>query len=132
MTRARQLRKSATRHERLLWRHLRNRQLQGWKFRRQHPVDRYIIDFYCPEARLAIELDGGGHNFASRESLDQERTSFLASKNILVLRFWNHQINRELDSVLEKIWSTRKSLTLILSLYERERRDARVPREASR
>lgn len=132
MTRARQLRKSATRQERLLWRHLRNRQLQGWKFRRQHPVDRYIIDFYCPEARLAIELDGGGHNFASRESLDQERTSFLASKNILVLRFWNHQINRELDSVLEKIWSTRKSLTLILSLYERERRDARVPREASR
>jgi very-short-patch-repair endonuclease len=58
-------------------------------------VDRYIIDFYCPEARLAIELDGGGHNFANRESLDQERTRFLASKNILVLRFWNYQINRE-------------------------------------
>ena len=96
MTRARQLRKSATQHERLLWRHLRNRQLQGWKFRRQHPVDRYIIDFYCPEARLAIELDGGGHNFANRESLDQKRTRFLASKNILVLRFWNYQINREL------------------------------------
>ena len=49
MTRARQLWKGATQHERLLWRHLRNRQLQGWKFRRQHPVDRYIIDFYCPE-----------------------------------------------------------------------------------
>ena len=56
-------------------------------------MDRYIIDFYCPEARLAIELDGGGHNFANRESLDQERTRFLASKNILVLRFWNYQIN---------------------------------------
>src|SRR5881398_1657478 len=108
MTRARQLRKGATQHERILWRQLRNRQLQGWKFRRQHPVDRYIIDFYCPEARLAIELDGAGHNFASRESLDQERTSFLASKNILVLRFWNHQINWELDSVLETIWSTLK------------------------
>ena len=93
MTRARQLRKGVTQHERLLWRHLRNRQLQGWKFRRQHPVDRYIIDFYCPEARLAIELDGGGHNVANRESLDQERTRFLASKNILVLRFWNYQIN---------------------------------------
>ena len=96
MTRVRQLRKGATQHERLLWRHLRNRQLQGWKFRRQHPVDRYIIDFYCPEARLAIELDGGGHSFANGESLDQERTRFLASKNILVLRFWSYQINREL------------------------------------
>jgi very-short-patch-repair endonuclease len=82
MTRARHLWKSATKHERLLWRHLRNRQLQGWKFRRQHPVDRCIIDFYCPEARLAIELDSGGHNFANREPLDQERTRFLASKNI--------------------------------------------------
>jgi very-short-patch-repair endonuclease len=108
MTRARQLWKGATQHERLLWRHLRNRQLQGWKFRRQHPVDRYIIDFYCPEARLAIELDGGGHNFANRESLDQEQTRFLASKNILVLRFWNYLINRELRSVLETIWSTLK------------------------
>ena len=57
MTRVRQLRKSAAQHERLLWRHLRNRQFQVWKFHRQHPVDRYIIDFYCPEARLAIELD---------------------------------------------------------------------------
>jgi very-short-patch-repair endonuclease len=55
-----------------------------------------IIDFYCPEARLAIELDGGGHNFANRESLNQKWTRFLASKNILVLRFWNYQINREL------------------------------------
>ena len=55
-----------------------------------------MIDFYFPEARLAIELDGSGHNFANRESLDQDRTRFLASKNILVLRFWNYQINREL------------------------------------
>jgi len=52
-------------------------------------MDRYIVDFYCPEGRLAIELDGGGHNFANRESLDQERTRFLARKNYLVLRFWN-------------------------------------------
>ena len=105
MTRARQLRKNATRHERILWRHLRNRQFQGWKFRRQHPVDRYTIDFYCPEARLAIELDGGGHNFMRREVLDQERTRFLASENIVVLRFWNHQVSQELDGVLETIWS---------------------------
>src|SRR5436305_6207313 len=103
MTRVRHLRKNSTRHERILWRHLRNRQLQGWKFRRQHPVDRYVIDFYCPEARLAIELDGGGHNFAAKESLDQERTRFLASKGILVLRFWNDQVDVQLDSVLHTI-----------------------------
>ena len=68
-------------------------------------MDRYIIDFYCPEARLAIEVDGGGHNFVTRESLDEERTRFLAIKNILLLRFWNHQINEELDSVMETILS---------------------------
>lgn len=68
-------------------------------------MDRYIIDFYCPQARLAIEVDGGGHNFVTRESLDEERTRFLGSKNILLLRFWNHQINQELDSVMEAIWS---------------------------
>src|SRR6266496_6423979 len=104
MTRAPHLRKNSTQHERILWRHLRNRQFQGWKFR-QHPVDRYIIDFYCPEARLAIEVDGGGHNFVTRESLDEEGTRFLASKHILLLRFRNHQINQELDSVMETIWS---------------------------
>jgi very-short-patch-repair endonuclease len=72
-----------------LWRRLRTRQVQGWKFRR--------LDFYCLGARLAIQLDGGGHNFANRESLNQKRTRFLASENILVLRFWNYQINRELE-----------------------------------
>ena len=64
----------------------------------------YIIDFYCPEARLAIELDGG-HNFANRESLDQKRTRFLAGKNILVLRFWNYQLNRELGGEPRFIWN---------------------------
>ena len=104
MTRARQLRKNATQQERILWRQLRNRQFQGWKFRRQHPVDRYVLHFYCPQAHLAIELDGGGHNFAARESSDQERTRFLASKDIHVLRFWNHQISEQVDGVLETIW----------------------------
>jgi len=61
MSQARYLRKNATPSERILWRHLRNRTLSGHKFRRQHPIDRYVLDFYCPEARLAIELDGGQH-----------------------------------------------------------------------
>ena|SRR6516162_3089525 len=108
MSRARHLRKNSTPQERRLWRHLRNRQFEGWKFRRQHPIEPYILDFYCPKAHLAIELDGGGHNFSSKESFDQERTKFLESKGIAVLRFWNPQITKELDSVLETIWSTLK------------------------
>src|SRR6266480_3661009 len=104
MTRVRHLRKNSTRHERILLRHPRNRQLQGWKFRRQHPVDRYVIDFYFPEARRAIELDGGGNNFDDKESLDQARTRFLVSKDIQLLRFWDHELSEELDSVLDTIW----------------------------
>jgi len=103
MTRARHLRRNATRYERILWRHLRNR-----KF------DRYILDFYCPEARLAIELDGGGHNDAGQQIEDQGRTDLLATEGILLLRFWNHQIRENLDGVLQ---------TILLKLDERSRRN---------
>lgn len=77
MTRARYLRKNATACERILWRHLRNRNFANYKFRRQHPVEPYILDFYCPQANLAIELDGGGHNYVGRQLLDQARLTFL-------------------------------------------------------
>jgi very-short-patch-repair endonuclease len=93
VSRARYLRKNLTPQERVLWRCLRNRNFEGWKFRRQHPLEAYLLDFYSPEARLVIEIDGGGHNFARRESLDEERARFLASKNIEVLRFWNNEVN---------------------------------------
>jgi len=63
VTRARYLRKNATDCERILWCHLRNRNFANYKFRRQHPIDRYILDFYCPEMRLAVELDGGDHDY---------------------------------------------------------------------
>ena len=104
MTQAQHLRKNATRYEKELWRHLRNRKFANYKFRRQHPIDCYIVDFYCPEAHLAIELDGGGHNYIGREVYDGERTKFLASEGISVLRFWNRQVRENLDSVLETIW----------------------------
>src|SRR6266478_4918320 len=81
---ARYLRKSATDCERLLWRHLRNRNFANYKFRRQHPVDRYILDFYCPQARLGVELDGGGHGYIRRRMHDRDRTEFLASQKIMV------------------------------------------------
>ena len=114
MTRARHLRRNATRYERILWRHLRNRKFDNWKFRRQHPVGRYILDFYCPEARLAIELDGGGHNDAGQQIEDQGRTDLLSTEDILLLRFWNHQIRENLDGVLQ---------TILFKLDERARRN---------
>jgi very-short-patch-repair endonuclease len=79
-------------------------QLRGYKFRRQHPIDPYTLDFYCPTAKLAIELDGGGHNYRGGQMRDQRREKFLANKGIAVVRFWNHQVREELDSVLQAIW----------------------------
>jgi very-short-patch-repair endonuclease len=98
------LRKKATEPERTLWRHLRNRNFTGYKFRRQHPFESYILDFYCPSAKLAVELDGGGHNYRAAQARDRTRSEFLANHGVIVLRFWNHQIRRELDSVLRAIW----------------------------
>src|SRR5204863_10182789 len=100
MNRARSLRKKATAPERILWRHLRNRNFAGYKFRRQHPFDGYVLDFYCPSAKLAIELDGGGHNYYAGQIHDRTRSESLAGHGVVVLRFWNHQVRQELDSVL--------------------------------
>ena len=105
MSRPSYLRKNATDCERLLWRHLRNRNFVRYKFRRQHPIDTYILDFYCPAAKLAIELDGSGHDYSQREKRDHAREEFLAGQGIALVRFWNHQVREELDSVLEVIWS---------------------------
>lgn len=104
MNRARLLRKKATDTERTLWRHLRNRNFAGYKFRRQHPLGSYILDFYSPAAKLAIELDGGGHNYRLRQAGDHMRSSVLADQGVTVLRFWNHQVRYELDAVLKAIW----------------------------
>ena len=76
----------------------------GYKFRRQHPFEDYILDFYCPSAKLAIELDSGGHNYRAGQIRDQTRSEFLARHGVFVLRFWNHQVRQELNSVLRAIW----------------------------
>ena len=91
---ARALRKNMTDAERVLWRLLRGRQLAGWRFRRQEPVDHYIVDFICFEARLVIEADGGQH---SESQTDKVRDAYLQSKGFSVLRFWNNDVlsNRE-------------------------------------
>ncbi len=98
---ARALRKNPTESERALWKHLRLRQLGGWKFRRQHPLGPYIVDFVCLEKRLVIELDGGQH---SEQTLyDTERTAWLETQGFQVLRFWNNQVLQETEVVKEVI-----------------------------
>ncbi len=76
----------------------------GFKFRRQHPFKHYILDFYCLEARLAIELDGGQHNEPSQLEYDQKRTLLIEQHSIRLLRYWNNQVLQALDDVLENIW----------------------------
>ena len=102
---AKQLRQGQTDAERLLWQVLRGRNLKGFKFRRQHPVGGYILDFYCHAAHLAIELDGGGHNSDEQKLYDEERTKVMNGAGIKVIRFWNHDVLNSLEAVLEDIYS---------------------------
>jgi|SRR5579875_962416 very-short-patch-repair endonuclease len=101
--RARSLRASATVAEGRLWQHLRNRRLKGAKFRRQYPVGRYIVDFFCVEARLVVELDGGGHDSEEQRRSDAVRDRYLANRGYRVLRFWNNEVVDNVDGVLERI-----------------------------
>ena len=101
--RARDLRKESTDVEKKLWNRLRDRQLLGYKFRRQHPVDSYILDFACEEAMLAIELDGGQHNDALHIAHDARRTAVLEKSGWHVLRFWNNEVNENIEGILVRI-----------------------------
>ncbi len=98
---ARVLRRHSTDAERVLWRHLRNRQLKGKKFRRQAPIGPYVVDFVCHEARLVVEVDGGQH--AQARDRDQARDAWLRSQGYRVLRFWNNEVLRNTQGVLERI-----------------------------
>ena len=106
LRRARRLRKRQTDAEKLLWSLVRDRQLTGFKFRCQHPVEPYILDFYCDELKLAIELDGGQHALPPGSEADRVRDGFLASRGIRVLRFSNLQMLKETESVVERILET--------------------------
>ena len=95
--RARHMRRHATDAERAMWALLRNRQLGGYKFRRQYPVNRYIVDFVCLQQGLIIEVDGSQHQSQAQE--DQNRTASLESQGFRVLRFWNNDVLTSLDAV---------------------------------
>jgi very-short-patch-repair endonuclease len=101
---ARRLRGEMTQPDQLIWGLVRNRQLDGFKFRRQHSVGPYVADFYCDEAKLAIELDGGQHNTNENRQRDSRRTRFFSDKGIRVIRFWNNEVLEETEAVLEGIW----------------------------
>src|SRR4249919_1766768 len=98
---AKHLRVNQTDAERLLWRHLRNRQLEGDKFRRQQTIGPYIVDFVCFENKLIVEIDGGQH--AVTAAYDRRRTNFLESEGFHVMRFWNNEVLGNTQSVLESI-----------------------------
>jgi len=95
--------------ERILWEVLRRKTLAGVKFRRQHPVGRYILDFYCPEYKLAIEVDGDSH--IGKEQYDTIRTEALGAYGLNVLRFRNEEVLADLESVLLRILQVINKLT---------------------
>ena len=111
VARARTLRQRQTDAEKILWYHLRNRRLGGHKFRRQHPIGRYIVDYFCDAAHLVVELDGGGHNEPRQIAYDQVRTSWFEKQGLQVLRFWNDDVLTDTDKVLEAILGAIQNFT---------------------
>ncbi len=99
---ARKLRRASPDAELKLWHYLRNRHLDKHKFRRQHPLPPYVVDFICIESKLIVELDGGQH--LEQVSRDEERTAFLESLGFRVIRFWNDDVLLKPDVVLEEIF----------------------------
>ena len=105
---SRRLRNGMTDAERKLWQHLRGSQLDGLKFRRQHPIPPYIADFCCIERKLIVELDGSQHN----EHKDAARTRFLESQGWKVVRFWDNEALLQTEAVVEAIWNALGNRTL--------------------
>ena len=105
-----ELRKNPTEAEEILWRYLRDRQMEGLKFRRQHPIRRYVPDFYVNELKFAIELDGGYHNDKVQKFYDKDREEIIAFYQVVILRFTNEEVIFNIDSVLSIIRDKIKAL----------------------
>ena len=97
------MRKNLTPAEDLLWQRLRKKRFGGLRFRRQHPIGRFIVDFYCAEARLVIEVDGSVHRQPEHDEYDADRQEFLEQLGLKVIRFDNAQVLHQTDAVLEEI-----------------------------
>jgi len=110
--RARELRNSMTDSEKRLWYLIRNRQIDGYKFRRQHPVNQFIVDFYCVELKLSIEIDGSIHLNPEQNERDEQRTKIINSLGIIELRFSNEEVNNNSTFVIQ---SLRTSIAKLIS-----------------
>jgi len=99
-SRRRELRRNQTDAEKALWASLRSKQFYGMKFFRQYSIGPYILDFYCPTAKLAVELDGGQHNQCENKEYDESRSEYLKAQGIKVARFWNHEVLLDIQGVL--------------------------------
>ncbi|MGB4848785.1 MAG: endonuclease domain-containing protein [Saprospiraceae bacterium] len=108
------LRKNPTEAEMLLWDRLKDRQIERARFRRQHPMKNFVVDNFCNELKLSIEIDGEYHNEQSQKFYDDDRTEILVENKITLIRFTNEQIYHSMDSVLEEIRKT------IISMRERK------------
>ncbi len=115
--RAKRLRKQITDAEARLWLHLRAGRLNGLKFRRQHPIPPYVVDFYCEVAKLVVEVDGSQHSHRT----DAVRTRTLERAGMKLLRFWDNEMLRETEAVLVVILNTARDRTLTPTLSRRER-----------
>ena len=110
--RAKELRQNMTPAEKALWQRLRNRQLDGFYFRRQHPIKYFIADFYCAKADLIVEVDGGIHNNPVNQEWDMNRTAELEKTGITVIRFTNEEVMNDTGNVIRKI---REQLNILCS-----------------
>jgi len=99
------MRKHDTWAEKLVWRWLRDRRFCEYKFRRQHPFGPHVLDFFCLEAKLAIELDGFQHGFPNAREKDAERDAWLEARGVKVIRCWNSHLRREKQAIRDAIWS---------------------------
>ncbi len=109
---AKSMRHTATDAEHLMWQILRGKRFINLKFRRQHVIQPYIVDFYCHEIGLVIELDGSQHGTDDAIEYDAERTEFLESLGLTVVRYWNHDVLGRMDVVLEDLWQVCTELKL--------------------
>ena len=124
INKARSLRSRQTDTESLLWMRLRARRLSGFKFRRQVPINGYVVDFVCTEAWLVVEVDGGQHG--DRIEFDAKRSAALAKSGFRVLRFWNNEVLQRLDDVLGEIPTAASGATLTLALSRQRERGLRA------
>ncbi len=103
LKRAQDMRRNSTDAEKLLWRHLRNRQVDGFKFRRQVWLDSFVADFYCAEAKLVVEADGGQHD--EGHDADTRRSAILREKGFRIVRFWNNDVTENIEGAIEMVRS---------------------------